>query len=185
MAVGRGSAWYLLINCTQQVYRFDFATRTLTRLDRTFYRGYNGPGFPFLRRDSLHSFGGYGFWHTQGILSHYLPEKGEWEALSPTTNGPPSLLKLKEDERTLLEALREMYPKRLSRDELSVVLGTETKSLENQRKSLSETIQQINLKTHLAWGVERAIISIPTELDKRMFTYTLSEEAFVRLRSGR
>ncbi len=400
VAPGRGSVRYLLVNCTQQVYRFDFARRTLTRLDRTFYRGYNCNNYPFVRRDTLYSFGGYGFWHTHGILSQYRPEKGEWEALSLTSEGPPAVANgtnaylperdaffsalnyvqsesrrggnpsvdpgvfrfsfrqraweklgevrsdlrerfplalnrevqsfwtgrlfvfplyegshfrfllldpdrnearlwedtdrrlaamlpgtepdpylrrcwgdalvfhhfltgtrgqtmrrvtlsasamwrqgealgafyepvgsgmalawaglagvgvlalggvwlvrrsrrpatepvlaevrpetdfqklepLPEKERLVLQALVAAYPTSLSGDALNVVLRSETKAAENQRRIRADAIRQINTKAQIAWRIPEAVVSTPTELDGRMFNYTLSAEAFERLR---
>jgi hypothetical protein len=87
----KGTARYLLVDCTQQVYRFDFATRTLTRLDRTFYRGYNCDATRFVRRDTLYCFGGYGFWRTHNAMTYYKAGSREWESLNPRTNAPPSL----------------------------------------------------------------------------------------------
>lgn len=88
---GKGSSRYLLVDCTQQVYRFDFATRTLTRLDRTFFRGYNCFATRFVRRDTLYCFGGYGFWRTHNALTYYKADSREWESLNPRTDAPPAL----------------------------------------------------------------------------------------------
>lgn len=88
---GKGTARYLLVDCTQQVYRFDFATRTLTRLDRTYHRGYNCAAKRFVRRDTLYCFGGYGFWHSNNVQSYYKADGREWESLNPLNDAPPSL----------------------------------------------------------------------------------------------
>lgn len=88
---GKGTSRYLLVDCTQQVYRFDFATRTLTRLDRTYHRGYNCAATRFVRRDTLYCFGGYGFWHTNNVQSYYKADGREWESLNPQNDAPPSL----------------------------------------------------------------------------------------------
>ena len=82
---------YLLVDCTQQVYRFDNQTRTLERLDKTFFRGYNCYSAKFLRQDTLYSFGGYGFWHTNNIQSYYKASNQEWESMNPSTNAPRAI----------------------------------------------------------------------------------------------
>lgn len=81
------------INCTGQVYRFSYRTRVLERIDKTYYRGYNCWSFMFMRRDTLYSFGGYGFWHTNNIQTYYIDSKGEWECILPNANGPGSIAK--------------------------------------------------------------------------------------------
>ncbi len=82
---------YLLVDCTQQVYRFDRQTRTLERLDKTYFRGYNCYSAKFLRRDTLYSFGGYGFWHTNNIQSYYKAANQEWESLNPLADAPRTI----------------------------------------------------------------------------------------------
>jgi hypothetical protein len=82
---------YLLIDCTNQVYRFDTRSRTLERIDRTYFRGHNCYAHRFLRRDTLHSFGGYGFWHTNNILTYFKTDIAEWESLIPLNEGPASI----------------------------------------------------------------------------------------------
>ena len=91
LPVGTSHLRYLLVDCTQQVYRFDPQTRTLERLDNTFFRGYNCLSAKFLRRDTLYSVGGYGFWHTNNILSYYKSINHEWESVNPATNAPHSI----------------------------------------------------------------------------------------------
>ncbi|WP_266363207.1 hypothetical protein [Tellurirhabdus rosea] len=81
----------LLVDCTGQVYRFDWKTRTLTRQDHTFFRGFNCHASRFLRRDTLYSFGGYGFWRTNNLLTFYKADKGEWESIVPRTTGPAAI----------------------------------------------------------------------------------------------
>lgn len=82
---------YLLVDCTQQVYRFDNQTHTLERLDKTFFRGYNCYSAKFLRRDTLYSFGGYGFWHTNNIQSYYKAANHEWESMNPSADAPSAI----------------------------------------------------------------------------------------------
>lgn len=82
---------YLLLDCTQQVYHFSFVSRKLERLDHSYYRGYNCYAAKFLRRDTLYSFGGYGFWHTNGLQTFFKKATREWEGLSPVAPGPASI----------------------------------------------------------------------------------------------
>jgi hypothetical protein len=82
---------YLMIDCTGQVYQFDFKSFTLKRLDHTFFRGYNCHSTPFIRKDTLYSLGGYGFWKTNNLMTYYKTDKGEWESITPKSSGPPSL----------------------------------------------------------------------------------------------
>lgn len=82
---------YLLLDCTQQVYHFSFDSRKLERVDHSYYRGYNCYAAKFLRRDTLYSFGGYGFWQTNGLQTFFKNATREWEGLSPVTPGPASI----------------------------------------------------------------------------------------------
>lgn len=91
LPVGTGSFRYLMVDCTQEVYQFNTQTRILERLDKTFYRGYNCHSTKFLRRDTLYSVGGYGFWHTNNILSYYKSSNHEWESVNPIANAPQSI----------------------------------------------------------------------------------------------
>jgi|GEM_PF-6950660 hypothetical protein len=49
-----------------------------TRSDRTKYAGMNGGHYCFFDQQ-LYSFGGYGFWQTNGQLRAYVGERAEWE----------------------------------------------------------------------------------------------------------
>ncbi len=82
---------YLLIDCSNQVYHFSFKSLTLTRIDSTFYRGYNCLSTRFMRKDSLYSFGGYGFWQTNNIQTYFQTNTHEWESILPL-NIPPKAI---------------------------------------------------------------------------------------------
>ncbi|MEA5258019.1 hypothetical protein VB264_09505 [Arcicella aquatica] len=82
---------YLLIDCTNQVYHFDFKNLSLKRLDNTFFRGYNCLSTRFLRKDSLYSFGGYGFWQTNNIQTYFKKASAEWESLYPENPAPVAI----------------------------------------------------------------------------------------------
>lgn len=50
------------------------------RIDSTFFTGYNFGFFPFVLDDILYSFGGHGFWYTNGNLRFYNETGHEWNA---------------------------------------------------------------------------------------------------------
>jgi len=54
---------------------------SFTRLDETFYTGYNFGAFTFHFRDTIWSFGGYGFWQGNGHLRYYSPGVKGWEIM--------------------------------------------------------------------------------------------------------
>jgi hypothetical protein len=79
---------YFSIRGTGHVYTWEKATRTMKRLDRTFFRGYNFISTQFVRRDTLFSFGGYGFWNIHATASFYDFKKGEWDLVNYKNEGP-------------------------------------------------------------------------------------------------
>lgn len=80
-----------LIDCTNQVYRFNFKSRVLERIDKTYFRGYNCFSAKFMRKDTLFSFGGYGFWQTINIQSYFKKSAHEWESYSPLNDAPKAI----------------------------------------------------------------------------------------------
>ncbi len=77
---------------TGQVYQYDIAKNTLSRLDNTYYKGYNFKATQFLRRDTIYNFGGYGFWHYTNVITFYDQEFREWQLVRPEDEGPKSLV---------------------------------------------------------------------------------------------
>ena len=74
---------YVFIGGTGQVYKATGETKNdlaFTRIDSTTYVGYNFGAINFSFKDTLFSYGGSGFWMTNGIL-RYFNEAKEWEAL--------------------------------------------------------------------------------------------------------
>jgi len=62
----------------------------VTRIDRTKYSGLTAGQYCFYDKH-LYSYGGYGFWHTNGQLRIYLEDKKEWDIVKlneiiPSTN---------------------------------------------------------------------------------------------------
>lgn len=80
-----------LIDCTNQAYHFSFKTRVLERIDKTYYRGYNCLATKFMRKDTLFSFGGYGFWQTINIQTYFKKTTNEWESYSPHNDAPKAI----------------------------------------------------------------------------------------------
>lgn len=86
-ALGSGTPLLFIGPGTQQVYRYSEAKQTFERLDATYHRGYNFNAIQWVRNDTLYSLGGYGFWHTQGVLSYFNRDSKEWHVI-PTQGGP-------------------------------------------------------------------------------------------------
>jgi hypothetical protein len=79
----------LVIQGTGLVYDFDTQTATLKRVDRTLHSGYNFGATRFIRKNTLYSIGGEGFWSYNKHIT-YFDEKvsKEWELLRPKNLGP-------------------------------------------------------------------------------------------------
>jgi hypothetical protein len=69
---------YLIMECSGQLYHFDFSTRILKREDMTFYRGANCQAVQFARNNILYSFGGYGFWQSTNIMTQFNAVSKDW-----------------------------------------------------------------------------------------------------------
>lgn len=54
---------------------------SITRIDSTYYTGYNFIDYLIQKNDTIFSIGGQGFWHNNGQLRYFAEEKGEWEML--------------------------------------------------------------------------------------------------------
>lgn len=82
--------YYLLtIAGTGQVYQLNKLEKKITRLDKTFYRGFNFGAIQFVRKDTLYSLGGNGFWHANNIETYFSPKSKEWELKNiPSESGP-------------------------------------------------------------------------------------------------
>lgn len=79
--VKSGNSLYLFIDGTGRVYKaikWDDKQVFFSRVDSTFYFGYNQGSRKLIINDTLFSYGGYGFWHYNGCLTYFTPHK-EWE----------------------------------------------------------------------------------------------------------
>jgi hypothetical protein len=74
---------YILIDGTGQVYKATEQNSyqiAFTRIDSTYYFGYNFQAFDFFYHDTIFSFGGEGFWHSNGQL-RYFRNGADWNII--------------------------------------------------------------------------------------------------------
>lgn len=84
---------YLILECSGQVYHFSLPTKTLSRVDLTYYRGANCQAAQFARNDTLYSFGGYGFWQSTNILTQFNWISKDWTHILAKGDIPKALNK--------------------------------------------------------------------------------------------
>lgn len=73
---------FLLIDATGQIFKatnWDDAEIEFKRIDSTSYFGFNAESLKIMRKDTIFSFGGYGFWRFNGYLSYFDFKRYEWE----------------------------------------------------------------------------------------------------------
>ncbi len=87
----QNAVWFT-INGSQRIYQFDYSTNKLHRIDDTHYAGYNFNATQFLRKDTLYSAGGYGFWKYNNLLTYYNEVKREWDLIRTQGEAPLSIL---------------------------------------------------------------------------------------------
>lgn len=75
---------------TGKVYQFDQGQKLLSRIDKTYYKGYNFDAPQFVRNDTLYNFGGHGFWSYSKVLTYYDQEIQEWQNIRSENFGPDS-----------------------------------------------------------------------------------------------
>ncbi len=76
---------------TGLVFSLDSNNKQFKRIDKTFYRGFNFHSFSFVRKDTLFSIGGEGFWSTNSTLIYFDFKSREWEKVITANKGPASL----------------------------------------------------------------------------------------------
>lgn len=84
----RKSDFIITVPGTGQVYLLKLNDWTFKRVDKSFHTGYNFQAVQFVRKDTLFSFGGYGFWQYQNVLSYFDPKSLEWETYAQLEEGP-------------------------------------------------------------------------------------------------
>jgi len=82
------SNYFLTIPGTGQVYVLIENKLILRRIDKSFHTGYNFQAVQFFRKDTLYSFGGYGFWQYHNVLTYFDQKSSEWETYSQLEVGP-------------------------------------------------------------------------------------------------
>lgn len=85
------SKWRFVLAGTGIVFEFDEAQGLLSKADRTYYAGYNFGASVFSRKDTLHSFGGSGFWNFSQALTFFDEQSKEWENIKAENLGPKSI----------------------------------------------------------------------------------------------
>jgi hypothetical protein len=83
--------FFLTIHCTGQVYRINKSTWEIQRIDHTFFRGANCRSYQFFRNGTIYSFGGYGFWQSNNILSQFSFKGGEWLSIQAEGDIPQAI----------------------------------------------------------------------------------------------
>lgn len=82
------------IEGTGQLYKLNFKELIFSRVDNTFFRGYNFWAIKFIRNDTLCSLGGSGFWHFNNIETFFSNKTKEWELLKiPVEESPKQISK--------------------------------------------------------------------------------------------
>ena len=79
------------INGLGNVYVYHTKKLLLERLDHCFYKGYNFGSFEFMRKDTLFSFGGYGFWNFNNTQTFFDKKNKEWTPYRSKNFGPKSI----------------------------------------------------------------------------------------------
>ncbi|MEN9884271.1 MAG: hypothetical protein RLZZ420_1488 [Bacteroidota bacterium] len=74
---------YIGIDGTGMIFKIEMIKNELefNRIDSTYFSGNTFNAAYFTHNDSLYSYGGYGFWKSNGILRKFDFEIGEWEAI--------------------------------------------------------------------------------------------------------
>ncbi len=94
-----------------------------------------------------------------------------------------SQIQFDEQEKVLLKSLVSLSPGcHLSTVEVNELLGLSTKTLENQRRIRLNTISQLNQKIQLFYQIDQGVERHASPDDKRQSRYSLSPEAYKRLK---
>ena len=83
--IKQGNDLYVFIEQTGFVYKldsYDSATCVYKRMDKTVNLNYNIDCKNFIYQNNLYSYGGYGFWKTNGNLRKFNQEDKEWDIIS-------------------------------------------------------------------------------------------------------
>lgn len=64
------------------VFGLDSTNKVIRRIDMTVHSGYNFDAYQFVRRDTVFSYGGYGFWMENNLLTYFSTLRKEWNVYS-------------------------------------------------------------------------------------------------------
>jgi hypothetical protein len=90
--INQGKDLLFTINGSQKVYQYTPATQNLSRLDKTIHQGYNYHSSQFMRKDTLFSIGGYGFWQFNNIVTFFDKNLSEWSLVKTNGQKPSSIV---------------------------------------------------------------------------------------------
>ncbi|MEY4571402.1 MAG: hypothetical protein RLZ10_606 [Bacteroidota bacterium] len=76
---------------TGLVFSLDSNNKQFKRIDNTFFRGFNFLSYSLVRKDTLFSIGGSGFWSANSTLIYFDIKHKEWEKIPTINKGPNSL----------------------------------------------------------------------------------------------
>ncbi len=82
---------FLLVNGTGKLYKVSNELNNaikFTRIDSTFFTGYNQSSIDFSYHDTVFSLGGSGFWKINGQLRYFSKASAEWNILKITNEYP-------------------------------------------------------------------------------------------------
>lgn len=88
----QGENRILSIEGSGQVYKLDISKKRFERLDQTYFRGYNFGSLKFVRKDTLYSYGGLGFWHITNVETYYNTTKKEWDLVKHSRDSPERIM---------------------------------------------------------------------------------------------
>jgi hypothetical protein len=76
------NTFLITISGTGHMYQFNVLQKTLERIDKTFFRGNNFGAIQFIRKDTIFSVGGQGFWRIHSIPTYFNAKSKEWDYYS-------------------------------------------------------------------------------------------------------
>lgn len=88
----QGNNRILSLEGSGQIYKLDTSKKRFERLDQTYFRGYNFGSLKFVRKDTLYSYGGIGFWHVNNVETFYNNSKREWELFKHSNDSPKRIV---------------------------------------------------------------------------------------------
>lgn len=79
--VKTGTGLFILPQGTGRIYEYNISEDRWQRVDSSYFTGYNFGSVQFGYGNDIYSFGGYGLWHTNGMLRIFNPGGGEWNTI--------------------------------------------------------------------------------------------------------